>query len=353
MDFRNIKIKDSFGNLLTIGDVVGTPTFGAIQNGIGTNVTNLSIENTFTAVNVNATTIAATTSNFTTTNSVDVIATNVNTTNVNATTVNATDVVTTNVNTTNVNATNVSASSLQSTTISGTTVNVTAVIGSSLFGEGNNVTNINADNISSGTVGSDRISSASVTQHQSNITGTGALNSGSITSGFGDIDVGTNVISGNGFGIIQPLIQLSWNTGYFNLTNSVDNYIPFDSQDHNTATGIFTFVNSGTTNARIQVLETGLYEVYSRVHLFDMYGNIDLLVKLMTSTTSTGTMNLETLLSDKKFAELTADQLMMGYALVDLAANTYINIVVNPSANSPYPSNSDQTPTEIIVKKVG
>lgn len=152
---------------------------------------------------------------------------------------------------------------------------------------------------------------------------------------------------------VTPLIQVSWNTNYFNLTNSVDNYIPFDAEDFNNATEIFEFVNSGTSDARIKVLDDGLYEVYSRVHLFDLGNNIDIITRLMTSNTSTGNMTNETLLSDKKFAELNADQLILGYAIVDLSANTYVNITVNPSANQPFPSDSDNTATEMIIKKIG
>ena len=62
-----------------------------------------------------------------------------------------------------------------------------------------------------GSVADARITSSSVTQHQGNITGTGALNSGSITSGFGSIDIGasnfttTGTYNGNG----APLTNLN------------------------------------------------------------------------------------------------------------------------------------------------
>jgi len=55
--------------------------------------------------------------------------------------------------------------------------------------------------LSSGTVADGRISSSSVTQHQGDITGTGILNSGSVTSGFGSIDIGTSTFTGNGSGL--------------------------------------------------------------------------------------------------------------------------------------------------------
>ena len=75
-------------------------------------------------------------------------------------------------------------------------------IGTSIFsGNGSGLTTLNASNLSSGTIPDARIQSTGVTQHQGSITGTGALNSGSITSGFGSIDIGTDTFTGNGSGL--------------------------------------------------------------------------------------------------------------------------------------------------------
>lgn len=49
--------------------------------------------------------------------------------------------------------------------------------------------------IATGTFADARIAVGNVTQHQAAITGTGAVNSGSITSGHGDIDIGTNALT--------------------------------------------------------------------------------------------------------------------------------------------------------------
>ena len=78
-------------------------------------------------------------------------------------------------------------------------------IGTSIFsGDGSGITNINANqvkSISSSVIEDAAISASSVTQHQGSITGTGALNSGSISSGFGNIDIGTSTFTGNGSGL--------------------------------------------------------------------------------------------------------------------------------------------------------
>jgi hypothetical protein len=58
------------------------------------------------------------------------------------------------------------------------------------------LTTLNASNLSSGTVPSARISGS-----YTGITGTGALNAGSISSGFGNINIGTSTFTGNGSGL--------------------------------------------------------------------------------------------------------------------------------------------------------
>ena len=60
------------------------------------------------------------------------------------------------------------------------------------------VDNLGTAKVTSGTFADARIAASNVTQHQASITGTGALNSGSITSGFGNIDVGSSTIDTTG-----------------------------------------------------------------------------------------------------------------------------------------------------------
>jgi len=75
-------------------------------------------------------------------------------------------------------------------------------IGSSIFsGNGSGITDLNASNLASGTVPDARISSSSVIQHQEDITAVGQLTGGSISSSFGNINIGTNTFTGNGSGL--------------------------------------------------------------------------------------------------------------------------------------------------------
>ena len=57
------------------------------------------------------------------------------------------------------------------------------------------VANLPTSKITSGTFADARIAASNVTQHQGSITGTGALNSGSITSGFTSIDIGSGALT--------------------------------------------------------------------------------------------------------------------------------------------------------------
>ena len=56
MDLKGEQIKDSYGNLLTIGDTAGTPTTGTVQNGDGSDVTALTVEGTLTVDGLEVTT---------------------------------------------------------------------------------------------------------------------------------------------------------------------------------------------------------------------------------------------------------------------------------------------------------
>jgi hypothetical protein len=71
-----------------------------------------------------------------------------------------------------------------------------AVHAATFHGNGSGLTTLNASNLSSGTVPSARVSGS-----YTGITGTGALNAGQITSGFGNINIGTSTFTGNGSGL--------------------------------------------------------------------------------------------------------------------------------------------------------
>lgn len=147
----------------------------------------------------------------------------------------------------------------------------------------------------------------------------------------------------------------SWTTNYANLTNGAENYPRWDTEVFNSSPNIFELVNStgaGDTGARIYFKESGYYEIISQVHLFDLFSNVDLTVKINTALGSSTAMSVGSLINDSKFAEITADQLINGTICTYITEPTYFTISINPSANSPFPSNANSTPTRIFVKKL-
>jgi hypothetical protein len=156
--------------------------------------------------------------------------------------------------------------------------------------------------------------------------------------------------------IDTAVASYSWTTNYTNLTNGAENYARWDTEVFNSNPNIFELVNSaaaGNTGARIFLKEPGYYELISQVHLFDAFGNQDLLVKYNSATGSSSTaMSVGSLISDEKFAESTGDRLINGTICFFISTPTYITLSINPSANSPYPSDANSTPTRIFVKKL-
>jgi hypothetical protein len=146
---------------------------------------------------------------------------------------------------------------------------------------------------------------------------------------------------------------------YGNLTNGSDNYIPFNTTIFNNNTDVFELVNSGSVSgtlasegARIHIKFPGIYEITGQVHLFDLFNNVTILVKVSSASTSNGAMTPITLLHDYKSVETSDDQLMNGTILLEVTTAGYYTICVNPSANTPFPSETNSTPTRIFIKKI-
>ena len=77
--------------------------------------------------------------------------------------------------------------------------------------------------ITSGTFADARIAASNVTQHQGSLTGTGALNSGSITSGFTSIDIGSGALTAGATTINGNFIV---NNDFMEIVSTTDSVIP-------------------------------------------------------------------------------------------------------------------------------
>jgi hypothetical protein len=125
--------------------------------------------------------------------------------------------------------------------------------------DGSGIGNLNASNLDSGTVPNGRI-----TGIYSNLTGTGALNQGSITSGFGNINIGTSTFTGNGSGLTNvdaetldgldstAFLQRTGGTMTGNITFSDDQEGIVWTRNTDGASIRFYNTSDGDTNSRLE-----------------------------------------------------------------------------------------------------
>jgi hypothetical protein len=145
------------------------------------------------------------------------------------------------------------------------------------------------------------------------------------------------------------IVSVSWNSsGFTSLLNNTDHYPQWDTTEVNTDDNLFVLHNGSTSNARIGIRETGFYEVFSKVHIYDIYYNdIDLLIKLQTGVSS---LVSHTLMSD--FRGIPPSTLIHGHTVISMPATGSMTIAIHPTKNSPHPSSSNSTPTNLIIKRI-
>ena len=151
--------------------------------------------------------------------------------------------------------------------------------------------------------------------------------------------------------VITSSAQLSWTSGYFNLTNGVDNQLPMDTQN-DYAYGDMTLSNVSTNNASIQFVRTGVYMIDTLTHLFDLGTNMTLSSNLYTSTNGS-TWTFLTIIGLRRYTGANTNQIQVGkYLLRVTSVPFYVQLRLNPSANSPFPANFG-APTYIEATRIG
>ena len=151
-------------------------------------------------------------------------------------------------------------------------------------------------------------------------------------------------------GPLDGNIQLAWTSGYFNLTNSVDNQLPFNSNVFNIGAALSPS-NLSTSDAAVQFLYTGIYIVNVRAHLFDMGSSMILSTTLYTSTNGT-TWTFSTTTGINRYEGTNTNQIQNTSFLVRVTSLPfYIQTRLNPSANSPFPADLG-APTAFSVTRV-
>jgi hypothetical protein len=156
-----------------------------------------------------------------------------------------------------------------------------------------------------------------------------------------------------------PSAGFAWTANYFNLSNNTDTFIPFDNEIFNTDISVFELWNGGSTGntgARVQFKKAGVYEITSQMHFYDIFGDIDMIVKVNSSSSSNGTMSSVTAINDFKSIESASDQIINGTILLNVTTPGYYTISIyvaqSASGNLPYPSDADNARPRIFVKKL-
>jgi hypothetical protein len=178
---------------------------------------------------------------------------------------------------------------------------------------------INAANIDNGTLPNARIAVTGVTQHQASITGTGALNSGSITSGFGNINIGTNTFTGNGSGLTD-----------LNASNLTTGTVAGARLGGNQSmAGVKTFtdttVSTSTTSGAVRV--SGGLGVAGAIYAATFHGNGASITDIAAGNISTGTIADARLPASQTGKTFTSDITVHGHRFGRGNSNLSSNIV--------------------------
>ena len=145
---------------------------------------------------------------------------------------------------------------------------------------------------------------------------------------------------------------LTWTTGYFNLTNLTDNQLPMNLPSPNYGNLDILISSSGTNNASLQFVRTGVYMIDTFSHLFDMGSGMRLTTSLYTSTDGT-TWTFLTFCAREQYTGTNTNQIQVGkYLLRVTAVPFYIQMRLNPTANSPFPADLG-APTYIEATRIG
>jgi len=139
-----------------------------------------------------------------------------------------------------------------------------------------------------------------------------------------------------------------------NLFNSTDNYPRWNTELFNTDANTYEFFNAGSTLSRVFIKTAGYYEITTAIHYYDLFNNMRMTVKLFNGTTSTGPMTQLTQIANRYFigAVNPPGQTIDSTLIFFNSSPTYYTVGLFPTANSPYPSSENSTPSRFFLKKI-
>jgi len=160
------------------------------------------------------------------------------------------------------------------------------------------------------------------------------------------------------------MAKVAYQSGFFNHTNNVDTFIRWTGVETNTGGGgAFNLVNSGTADARVQVVTPGLYMFTCDAAFFDLYGNTTFTVKLYQATGPTTSMSYIDTFSRRWYVGTTIPlaQIQTGAVVREITvANQYFTAAVLPTPGTgfvgnslgPFPAVTDSRPTTFTIVKL-
>lgn len=173
-----------------------------------------------------------------------------------------------------------------------------------------------------------------------------------------------------------PFIRARWEPQpspptYPNLVNGVDYFIPWNFRDTNeTSDQTFELVNANTSNARIHIKTTGLYDFIFEAIFFDLHSNMRFSGFLdFNNLAAGGGWTRRATFFQNTFAYPTPvfgsiptppAVIVRGVAQVNITtSNLYWSAAVNPSANTPFPATvpgnnpTNPTVTNLLIRRIG
>lgn len=158
---------------------------------------------------------------------------------------------------------------------------------------------------------------------------------------------------------VGPYITVGSPQDVSNLYN--DDRIPFNSNVINTDIGTFdNMSNAGSkTSQFFTIKQTGYYQIFLNLHLFDLKDGLDLMVQLQTDTGSG--FATSTALIDFQGGGADTDQILTGNTVINITVpNTKLmfKVLHNQPLDNPFPSSKDNpaggtlAPPEVTIIKI-
>jgi len=127
--------------------------------------------------------------------------------------------------------------------------------------------------------------------------------------------------------------------------------MPLNTTVFNTDTATFD-----RDNNRINIKVAGRYLITVFYKTYDAHSNMVFLIKLASSSTNSGALTPVTLVGREvlngQSGTASAEKGWSNSVIIDVASSGFYAIQLNPSANSPFPSDTDSTSPRVYITRL-